>query len=151
MSDGSPAPRYISVLVIRRTLLDRMTRQILSKGNRESCGFLSGRILEGCAWAEEAHFATNISESPDQFAIAPKEHSEIVRGLKTRDRSLVAVFHSHLGDPSPSKADIESMTLVPLLWLILGHTAAGDLHRLSLIAAVSCTEGIRQVLVRVER
>jgi proteasome lid subunit RPN8/RPN11 len=140
----------VSALVIRRALLDSMKRRVLAAGGRESCGFLSGRIERGCALVEDVHFATNIVDSAGHFAIAPREHRAIVEGLPM-GRLVVAVFHSHEGDPGPSRADVESMAFIPLPWLILGHTGQGDPELVSVLAALPSTTGTRHVSVRVEQ
>lgn len=136
----------VTTLVFTRHQVKYLTEKTVSMRGRESCGLLSGRVVAGYALVEGVHFATNVCESADEFAIAPIEYLAIVKSLR-EDLFVVGVFHSHCGDARPSKADVESITLMPVVWLILGNTAAGIAERVSLNAIAPCDSGARQVLV----
>jgi [CysO sulfur-carrier protein]-S-L-cysteine hydrolase len=60
----------------------------------------------------------NIQESSVSFTMDP---SEVIKAYNIADSSgmqVIAIFHSHPANPSPSSTDIKFMEINPVVWLI---------------------------------
>ena len=89
--------------------------------DKESCGFLAGYIREGGVYeADEAFFVKNVSNDPHSFTMDPLETVRTIKEIERKGKSVVAVFHTHLGyPPVPSISDLEGMDAWPIPWLII--------------------------------
>lgn len=138
-----------STLVIPAPILRSLERLILEARGREVCGFLSGWLNNQQAEAGQAFFLTNISQSPDHFAISPREHQRVLEMVR-EGQELIALFHSHRKDARPSAMDKENMNFYALIWLIIGETETRRPDEFVSLAFKPSKEEPRQIALRVE-
>jgi proteasome lid subunit RPN8/RPN11 len=84
----------------------------------ESCGLLLG---ENDAVAEILPMR-NVDESPLTFSIESTELVDAYNLAESKGLQVIAIFHSHPAQPSPSSSDIKFMEINPVVWLIYSTT-----------------------------
>ena len=84
----------------------------------ESCGLLLG---ENDAVAEILPMR-NVDESPLTFSIESTELVDAYNLAERKGLQVIAIFHSHPAQPSPSSTDIKFMEINPVVWLIYSTT-----------------------------
>ena len=84
----------------------------------ESCGLLLG---ENDAVAEILPMR-NVDESPLRFSIESTELVDAYNLAESKGLQVIAIFHSHPAQPSPSSTDIKFMEINPVVWLIYSTT-----------------------------
>ena|SRR5215207_5745184 len=84
----------------------------------ESCGLLLG---ENDAVAEILPMR-NVDESPLTFSIKSTELVDAYNLAESKGLQVIAIFHSHPAQPSPSSTDIKFMEINPVVWLIYSTT-----------------------------
>ena len=84
----------------------------------ESCGLLLG---ENDAVAEILPMR-NVDESPLTFSIESTELVGAYNLAESKGLQVIAIFHSHPAQPSPSSTDIKFMEINPVVWLIYSTT-----------------------------
>jgi [CysO sulfur-carrier protein]-S-L-cysteine hydrolase len=84
----------------------------------ESCGLLLG---ENDAVAEILPMR-NVDESPLTFSIESTELVDAYNLAESKGLQVIAIFHSHPAQPSPSSTDIKFMEINPVVWLIYSTT-----------------------------
>jgi proteasome lid subunit RPN8/RPN11 len=84
----------------------------------ESCGLLLG---ENDAVVEILPMR-NVDESPLTFSIESTELVEAYNLAESKGLQVIAIFHSHPAQPSPSSTDIKFMEINPVVWLIYSTT-----------------------------
>jgi proteasome lid subunit RPN8/RPN11 len=84
----------------------------------ESCGLLLG---ENDAVAEILPMR-NVDESPVTFSIESTELVDAYNLAESKGLQVIAIFHSHPAQPSPSSTDIKFMEINPVVWLIYSTT-----------------------------
>jgi len=95
---------------------------ILANPQVEVCGLLVGHFDRDYL-VERFAFCANLSTASDEFILAPRDE-EAVRNRLHYGEAILGVFHSHLGEPTPSAADIYNMRFHDLVWLIAGNSAS---------------------------
>lgn len=81
----------------------------------EACGIIGG--VEGRAVI--FYPMINTEKSPESYLMAPEEQFSVMKDLRAKNLTMVAVFHSHPHSSAyPSKKDIE-MAFYPVIYLIL--------------------------------
>jgi proteasome lid subunit RPN8/RPN11 len=84
----------------------------------ESCGLLLG---ENDSVAEILPMR-NVDESPLTFSIESTELVDAYNLAESKGLQVIAIFHSHPAQPSPSSTDIKFMEINPVVWLIYSTT-----------------------------
>lgn len=84
----------------------------------ESCGLLLG---ENDAVVEILPMR-NVDESPLTFSIESTELVDAYNLAERKGLQVIAIFHSHPAQPSPSSTDIKFMEINPVVWLIYSTT-----------------------------
>ena len=84
----------------------------------ESCALLLG---ENDAVAEILPMR-NVDESPLTFSIESTELVDAYNLAESKGLQVIAIFHSHPAQPSPSSTDIKFMEINPVVWLIYSTT-----------------------------
>jgi [CysO sulfur-carrier protein]-S-L-cysteine hydrolase len=84
----------------------------------ESCALLLG---ENNA-VVEIFPMRNIDESPVTFSMESTELVEAYNLAESKGLQVIAIFHSHPAQPSPSSSDIKFMEINPVVWLIYSTT-----------------------------
>ena len=84
----------------------------------ESCGLLLG---ENDAVVEILPMR-NVDESPLTFSIESTELVDAYNLAESKGLQVIAIFHSHPAQPSPSSSDIKFMEINPVVWLIYSTT-----------------------------
>lgn len=84
----------------------------------ESCGLLLG---ENDAVVEILPMR-NVDESPLTFSIESTELVGAYNLAESKGLQVIAIFHSHPAQPSPSSTDIKFMEINPVVWLIYSTT-----------------------------
>lgn len=84
----------------------------------ESCGLLLG---ENDAVVEILPMR-NVDESPLTFSIESTELVDAYNLAESKGLQVIAIFHSHPAQPSPSSTDIKFMEINPVVWLIYSTT-----------------------------
>lgn len=84
----------------------------------ESCGLLLG---ENDAVVEILPMR-NVDESPVTFSIESTELVDAYNLAESKGLQVIAIFHSHPAQPSPSSTDIKFMEINPVVWLIYSTT-----------------------------
>ncbi len=64
----------------------------------------------------------NIEESAVSFSMDPSEMIEAYNIADSLEMQVIAIFHSHPANPSPSSTDIKFMEINPVIWLIYSTT-----------------------------
>ena len=64
----------------------------------------------------------NIDESPVTFSMEPTELVGVYNLAESKGLQVIAIFHSHPAQPSPSRSDIKFMEINPVVWLIYSTT-----------------------------
>ncbi|MBN1359385.1 MAG: M67 family metallopeptidase [Sedimentisphaerales bacterium] len=96
-------------LAIPPEIVGQMAEQARAAAPIEACGILAGR--EGCV--EKLYPMTNADQSTDHFMMEPAEQFSVVKDIRARGLTLLAVFHSHPETPArPSDEDIR-LALTP--------------------------------------
>ncbi|MAR79283.1 MAG: hypothetical protein CMM18_03530 [Rhodospirillaceae bacterium] len=87
----------------------------------ECCGFLSGKRRKQLLNIDKYHPCENISNLPKQeFKINPVCHIKLQKKLRSLDREVIGVYHSHPnGALELSKKDIYYFGDNNLLWFII--------------------------------
>lgn len=82
--------------------------------NREICGLID---------SEEAVYPiVNVSTIPSDFIFSKAMYGRVLREIKTLNREVKCVYHSHLNnDPTPTANDINSMHACKLDYLIVAN------------------------------
>ena len=84
----------------------------------ESCALLLG---ENNAVVEILPMR-NVDESPLTFSIESTELVDAYNLAESKGLQVIAIFHSHPAQPSPSSTDIKFMEINPVVWLIYSTT-----------------------------
>jgi proteasome lid subunit RPN8/RPN11 len=111
-------------LKIPRRCMEHMTELVCASHPHEACGLLGGQCVGRWARIDLVHPVPNLSAFPDSFTIGPEDEERFSAGLRG-GRRLIGLYHSHRHAPRPSAADLESMALRPLIWLIAGREPGG--------------------------
>jgi [CysO sulfur-carrier protein]-S-L-cysteine hydrolase len=64
----------------------------------------------------------NIDESPVTFSMESTELVDAYNLAEIKGLQVIAIFHSHPAQPSPSSSDIKFMEINPVVWLIYSTT-----------------------------
>jgi proteasome lid subunit RPN8/RPN11 len=64
----------------------------------------------------------NIDESPVTFSMDSTELVDAYSLAESKGLQVIAIFHSHPAQPSPSSSDIKFMEINPVIWLIYSTT-----------------------------
>jgi [CysO sulfur-carrier protein]-S-L-cysteine hydrolase len=64
----------------------------------------------------------NVDESPITFSIESTELVHAYNLAESKGLQVIAIFHSHPAQPSPSSTDIKFMEINPVVWLIYSTT-----------------------------
>jgi [CysO sulfur-carrier protein]-S-L-cysteine hydrolase len=84
----------------------------------ESCALLLG---ENKAVVEILPMR-NIDESPVTFSMESTELMDAYNLAESKGLQVIAIFHSHPAQPSPSSSDMKFMEINPVVWLIYSTT-----------------------------
>jgi proteasome lid subunit RPN8/RPN11 len=84
----------------------------------ESCALLLGENNE----VVEILPMRNVDESPVTFGIESTELVDAYNLAESKGLQVIAIFHSHPAQPSPSSTDIKFMEINPVVWLIYSTT-----------------------------
>ena len=85
---------------------------------KESCALLLG---ENNAVVEVLPMR-NVDESPVTFSIESTDLVDAYNLAESKGLQVIAIFHSHPAQPSPSSSDIKFMEINPVVWLIYSTT-----------------------------
>jgi proteasome lid subunit RPN8/RPN11 len=139
----------VSTLVLKPDVLQELKELAFAKRQVEVCGFLVGRFNGSEANVEKNVWVKNISHTPDRFVLSPNECRQLFDEVQGKEE-LVGFFHSHRADPVPSAADMMSMRLLPLVWLILGGTGDDVFENLKHLAFKMPRRRIQSIECRIE-
>ena len=128
-------------------LLRDVYSYVLAQAPVEACGFLAGRRVADTAVVEVVFPVPNISEATDRFTLAHRDMDDAARRCANAGLDMVALFHSHAGDSTPSRLDAAQMPLLPLIWMIVGGTSGGTIDGLGIDAFQASRTGIRRIPV----
>ena len=84
----------------------------------ESCALLLGENNE----VVEILPMRNVDESPLTFSVESTELVDAYNLAESKGLQVIAIFHSHPAQPSPSSTDIKFMEINPVVWLIYSTT-----------------------------
>ena len=106
---------------IRRAAVGAMLDHARDALPNECCGFLLGTT----ATIEEVTRATNLTPSPHQYQVDPRDHFAVIRRARQEGRTVVGVYHSHPSAPAvPSASDLEHATYAEYLYVIVSLVGA---------------------------
>lgn len=72
----------------------------------EACGLLGGRFEGDNRHVEKVYILKNMDNSPEHFAMDPKEQFAAIKDMRQKGWALLGNFHSHPASPSrPSEED----------------------------------------------
>jgi proteasome lid subunit RPN8/RPN11 len=95
--------------------LIRLAKSVLPD---ESCALLFGKNDA----VVEILPMRNIDESPVTFSMESTELVDAYNLAEIKGLQVIAIFHSHPAQPSPSSSDIKFMEINPVVWLIYSTT-----------------------------
>lgn len=109
-------------IVITRLAFERI-QEAIYLDREEQCGLLLGsRSKESGTVAEDLYVAPNLRRSPTSFAIGRVAYALAAEEAASRNLSIQAIFHTHLGtDVLPSRADLYHIVHSSLPWVIGGR------------------------------
>lgn len=82
---------------LKRELLDAIKKQGLNELPDEACGYLIGKDLESL---DENILMENVDHSPEHFSFAPADQFKALKTARSRNKSLLAVYHTHPETPA---------------------------------------------------
>ncbi len=89
---------------------------------REACGLVAG----ACGVASAVHFATNVADRDDRYAIATGEQMRLRAAIARAGMDVMAVYHSHVDAPAwPSPRDV-ALSFVPRLPHVIVGPVRGE-------------------------
>jgi [CysO sulfur-carrier protein]-S-L-cysteine hydrolase len=99
-------------LRIPRSLYEQMVAQAVAELPNECCGLLAGRMTDGpeglAGEVLRCYPLVNAAASPVEYLSEPRSMFEAVRGMRSLDLDILAVYHSHpTTEPVPSRTDRE--------------------------------------------
>lgn len=101
---------------IRRAAVGVMLDHARDALPNECCGFLLGTT----ATIEEVARATNLTPSPHQYQVDPRDHFAVIRRARQEGRTVIGVYHSHPSAPAvPSASDLKHATYAEYLYVIV--------------------------------
>ncbi len=113
---GPASPEPVVRLVIPSAIFESMVAHCVQAQPNEACGMLAGTD----ARVVEIFKMTNIDESPVSYMMDPTEQFEMLRDLRSRSLSMVAIYHSHPDGPDfPSSDDIERAYYEEAVYIIV--------------------------------
>lgn len=74
--------------------------------------FGHGEIVKTWRWLK------NVLESPTAFRLDPEELYRALTEAEEKGLSLLAIFHTHPGPPTPSPIDLRYMKIWRVVWVI---------------------------------
>ncbi len=106
----------------------------------ETCGILGG--VAGVV--SEFYPMTNTDQSREHFMMEPREQFEVVKDLRTKGKSMLAIYHSHPDTPArASEEDIRLAKTPGVFTVILSLAGAEpDLKAFHIFYGVSTPEPI---------
>lgn len=100
-----PHRRMVSVLVIRRDLVDAMVAHARRDHPDEACGVIAGP--DGSDRPERLIEMVNAERSPTFYRFDSTEQLKVWRGMDEADEEPVVVYHSHTSTEAyPSRTDV---------------------------------------------
>lgn len=88
----------------------------------EICGILGGQ--DGTV--SEHYPMTNTDQSREHFTMDPKEQFAVVKDLRAKGKSVLAIYHSHPDTPARLSQEDLRLALTPGVSYIIVSLAAGE-------------------------
>lgn len=102
-----------------------LIRRADAEAPEECCGLISeaSRASRGKGTGIALWAAENAAETPESnFFIALDNQVGILRQIEARGETVIGLYHSHAGSPTPSEADFATAMNWPgLTWVIVGR------------------------------
>ena len=92
-------------LKIPQSVFNSMIKHAESIQPIESCGYLAGNGMDVVEFIP----MTNVDNARDHFSFDPKEQFAVVKDMRQKKLSLIAVYHSH--PETPARLSEEDLTL----------------------------------------
>ena len=90
-------------LIISKRIYDEMLSHCKEAYPNEACGILAGKGNE----ASKIYKMTNTEKSPVSYFMDSKEQFKVMKDLREKNLSMLAIFHSHPSSPAyPSAKDL---------------------------------------------
>ncbi|MCX7913952.1 MAG: M67 family metallopeptidase [Thermodesulfovibrionales bacterium] len=106
-------------LIIPRDIYLEMLNYCQEKYPLEACGILAGRANEVFA----IYKMTNVEESSVKYRMDAKEQFQVMKDIREKSLSLVAIFHSHpVAPPYPSSTDLSLAFYEDSFYIIISFT-----------------------------
>lgn len=109
------------MLKLSADIREAIIRQAVQELPNESCGYLAGvgdEIREGIPMI-------NVDHSPEHFSFDPAEQFQALKTARSKELSLIAVYHSHPETPARlSEEDIRLANDPRIVYIIV--SLAGD-------------------------
>jgi proteasome lid subunit RPN8/RPN11 len=103
-------------LTIPKSIYDEMLAHCSEAYPNEACGILAGIGNK----VTEIYTMTNIEHSPVSYALDSKEHFRVIKDMRERGISMLAVFHSHPSSQAyPSPKDVSLAFYEDAVYLIV--------------------------------
>jgi [CysO sulfur-carrier protein]-S-L-cysteine hydrolase len=113
---GQASPEPVHQLVVPSGILESMIDHCRKAHPNEACGVLAGKDM----LVSEIFRMTNIESSPLSYLMDPAEQFEMLRELRTKSLSMIAIYHSHPCAPAfPSSIDIERALYEEAIYVIV--------------------------------
>lgn len=95
------------VLVIYRKQYREIVEHAINAAPKEACGLIAGLEQGERRTVAKVYPLTNLDDSPDHYAMDPKEQFAAVRDMRANGLVLLGNYHSHPASPArPSAEDI---------------------------------------------
>lgn len=96
--------RIDALIVIPKSIVDKMITHARREYPNECCGLLSGQDGK----ISFIYKIENEDKSPDTYFMNPKELLDVQKNIRGKSLELIGIYHSHThSDAYPSKTDIE--------------------------------------------
>jgi len=111
------------MLILNKSLLDKMIAQCKKEYPNEACGILAGKSGRG----EKVYEMTNADKSAATFLMDPKEQLKAMKEIRALNLEMIGIYHSHVASCAyPSSHDVEMAFYPEVSYLIVSLKGMND-------------------------
>lgn len=109
------------MLIIPKDIFDAMLAHCREGYPNEACGILAGSDGE----VLKLYRMTNVEPSPVSYLMDAKEQFAVLKDMREKGLTMLAIFHSHPASPAyPSPKDVSLAFYDDCVYLIIGLSGA---------------------------
>ncbi|MGQ4891744.1 MAG: Mov34/MPN/PAD-1 family protein [Candidatus Njordarchaeia archaeon] len=110
----------INKIAIPPQILEELIAYAKEHGrNEEVAGALIGEIEGDKVIVKELWIGENVLHSRSRFEINPEQLYNLLIETEKKGLEIVAFWHTHFGNSTPSYIDVTYMELWPIVWIVI--------------------------------